>query len=162
MKQIICIKARSHSDFELYLMSEKYDIPYDFLLDYKSDKLTYKFWTEVGSGIISALEERPDEKTRNFLPTAPMNEREKQALLSIQPLRAGEIIRKYKGDIDEKEQEFKEMITAIEKKKEQMLSRKYDPTNIVCINTIIYYFDDVVYFRKNRLQVFRLWYMPHI
>ena len=135
MKQIICIKARSHSDFELYLMSEKYDIPYDFLLDYKSDKLIYKFWTEVGSGIISALEERPNEKTRNFSPTSPMNEREKQALLSIQPLRAGEIIRKYKGDIDEKEQEFKDMVAATEKKKEQMLSRKYDPSNIVCINT---------------------------
>ena len=135
MKQIICIKARSHSDFELYLMSEKYDIPYDFLLDYKSDKLIYKFWTEVGSGIISALEERPNEKTRNFSPTSPMNEREKQALLSIQPLRAGEIIRKYKGDIDEKEQEFKDMVAATEKKKEQMLSRKSDPSNIVCINT---------------------------
>ena len=135
MKQIICIKARSHSDFELYLMSEKYDIPYDFLLDYKSDKLIYKFWTEVGSGIISALEERPNEKTRNFSPTSPMNEREKQALLSIQPLRAGEIIRKYKGDIDEKVQEFKDMVAATEKKKEQMLSRKYDPSNIVCINT---------------------------
>ena len=64
-----------------------------------------------------------------------MNEREKQALLSIQPLRTGEIIRKYKGDIDEKEQEFKEMVAAIEKKKEKMLSRKYDPNNIVCINT---------------------------
>lgn len=135
MKQIICIKASSHSDFELYLMSEKYDIPYDFLLDYKSDKLIYKFWTEVGSGIISALEERPNEKTRNFSPTSPMNEREKQALLSIQPLRAGETIRKYKGDIDEKEQEFKDMVAATEKKKEQMLSRKYDPSNIVCINT---------------------------
>lgn len=136
-KQIICIKASSHSDFELYLMSEKYDIPYDFLLDYKGDKLTYKFWTEVGSGIISALEERPDEKTRNFLPTAPMNEREKQELLSIQPIRAGEVIRKYKGDIDEKEQEFKEMVAAIKKKKEKMLSRNYDPSNIVCINTKI-------------------------
>lgn len=135
MKQIICIKASSHSDFELYLMSEKYDIPYEFLLDYKSDKLIYKFWTEVGSGIISALEERPDEKTRNFSPTSPMNEREKQSLLSIQPLRAGEIIRKYKYDIDEKEQEFKEMVAATEKKKEQMLSRNYDPSNIVCINT---------------------------
>ena len=135
MKQIICIKASSHSDFELYLMSEKYDIPYEFLLDYKSDKLIYKFWTEVGSGIISALEERPDEKTRNFSPTSPMNEREKQSLLSIQPLRAGEIIRKYKYDIDEKEQEFKEMVAATEKTKEQMLSRNYDPSNIVCINT---------------------------
>lgn len=134
MKQIICIKASSHSDFELYLMSEKYDIPYDFLIDYKKDKSVYKFWTEVGSGIISAVEEI-NGKERNFSPTATMSEREKQLLISIHPLRAGEAIRKYKGDIDEKEQEFKDMVAATEKKKEQMLNRKYDPSNIVCINT---------------------------
>ena len=134
MGNIICIKARSHSDFELYLIGEKYDIPYDFLIDYKKDREVYKFWTEVGSGIICALEERPDEKTRKFSPTAPMSEREKQSLLSIQPLRAGDIIRKYKGDIEEKEHEFKDMLLAKEKRKEQMLNRKYDPSDIVCIN----------------------------
>lgn len=134
-KQIICIKASSHSDFELYLIGEKYDIPYDFLIDYKKDREVYKFWTEVGSGIICALEERPNEKTRKFSPTAPMGEREKQSLLSIQPLRAGDTIRKYKGDIEEKEKEFKDMLLAKEKKKQQMLNRKYDPSDIVCINT---------------------------
>lgn len=133
-KQIICIKASSHSNFELYLMSEKYDIPYEFLIDYKNDKSVYKFWTEVGTGIISAVEE-VNGKERTFCPTIAMSEREKQLLISIHPLRAGEAIRKYKGDIEEKEQEFKDMIAATEKKKEQMLSRKYDPTNIVCINT---------------------------
>jgi hypothetical protein len=133
-KQIICIKARSHTDFELYLIGEKYDIPYDFLIDYKKDKEVYKFWTEVGSGIISAFEERPNEKDRNFVALVPLTEREKQILLGITPLRAGEIINKYKGDIEEKEQEFKYLLDSIEKKKQEMLNRKYDPSNIVCIN----------------------------
>lgn len=135
MKQIICIKARSHSDFELYLIGEKYDIPYDFLIDYKKDKEVYKFWTEVGSGIISAFEERLNEKDRNFIPLIPLSEREKQLLIAIHPLRSGEVINKYKGDIEEKEQEFKDFIVAIEKKKSDMLKRKYDPSNIICINT---------------------------
>jgi hypothetical protein len=54
--------------------------------------------------------------------------------LAITPLRAGEIINKYKGDIEEKEQEFKSLMERIEKKKQEMLNRKYDPSNIVCIN----------------------------
>ena len=93
-KQIICIKARSHSDFELYLIGEKYDIPYDFLLNYKKNKRVYKFWTEVGSGLLSAIEERPNEKTKNFISYAPMSEREKQNTIDIQPIRAGELINK--------------------------------------------------------------------
>jgi hypothetical protein len=133
-KQTICIKARSHTDFELYLIGEKYDIPYDFLVDYKKDREVYKFWTEVGSGIISAFEERPNEKDRNFVALVPLTEREKNAILAINPLRAGEIINKYKGDIEEKEQEFKSLMATIEKKKQEMLNRKYDPSNIVCIN----------------------------
>jgi hypothetical protein len=133
-KQIICIKARSHSNFELYLIGEKYDIPYDFLVDYKKDKEVYKFWTEVGSGIISAFEERPTEKDRNFVALVPLTDREKNSLLAITPLRTGEVINKYKGDIEEKEQEFKALMVEIEKKKQEMLNRKYDPSNIVCIN----------------------------
>jgi hypothetical protein len=71
--QIICIKARSHSDFELYLIGEKYDIPYDFLLNYKKNKRIYKFWTELVSGMLSAVEELPNEKTKNFISYAPMS-----------------------------------------------------------------------------------------
>jgi len=134
MSQIICIKARSHTDFELYLIAEKYDITYEFLIEYKNDREIYKFWTEVGSGIVSAYEERPNEKTRNFVARVPMTERQRQTLLSTNPIRTGDVIRKYKGDIDEKENEFKEMVAAKERKKKEMLSRKYDPSNIVCIN----------------------------
>ena len=133
-KQIICIKARSHSDFELYLIGEKYDIPYDFLLNYKKNKRVYKFWTEVGSGLLSAIEERPNEKTKNFISYAPMSEREKQNTIDIQPIRAGELINKFKGDINEKEEEFKAMLVAKEKHITDMLSRKFDPSTIICIN----------------------------
>ena len=133
-KQIICIKARSHSDFELYLIGEKYDIPYDFLLNYKKNKRVYKFWTEVGSGLLSAIEERPNEKTKNFISYAPMSEREKQNTIDIQPIRAGELINKFKGDINEKEEEFKAMLVAKEKHIADMLSRKFDPSTIICIN----------------------------
>jgi hypothetical protein len=133
-KQIICIKASSHSDFELYLMSEKYDIPYEFLIEYKKDKSIYKFWTELGTGIVSAIEEIIGNE-RIFSPTTAMSERDKQLLIAIQPLKAGQAIRKYKGDIDEKEKEFKIMSEEIEKKKQQLLNRNYDPSNIVCINS---------------------------
>ena len=83
-KQIICIKARSHADVELYLIGEKYDIPFDFLINYKENKQVYKFWTEVGSGMLSAIEKRPTEKTRDFISYATLSEREKQNLISIQ------------------------------------------------------------------------------
>ena len=49
MKNIICIKARSHTNFELFLIGEKYDIPYNFLIKYKEDKTINKFWIEVVS-----------------------------------------------------------------------------------------------------------------
>ena len=57
MKNIICIKAKSHSNFELFLIGQKYDIPYNFLIKYKEDISITKFWTEVGSGKIMAVEE---------------------------------------------------------------------------------------------------------
>lgn len=135
MSHIICIKARSHTDFELYLMAEKYKIPYEFLLEYKGDRLIYKVWLQIGTGGIYAEEERPDDKTRNFVTKLDMSEMEKNAMISILPIRTGEVIRKYKGDIEEKEQKFKDMINSEEHHKKQMLNRKYDSSNIVCINS---------------------------
>ena len=134
MGNIICIKARSHSDFELYLIGEKYDIPYDFLIDYKKNRSVYKFWTEVGSGRIMAIEERPEEKKKVFVPVAPMSASDENRIKSITPIIAGEAISKYRGDIEEKEQEFKDMVAKKEDHKKKMLNRKYDPSNIVCIN----------------------------
>jgi hypothetical protein len=134
MGNIICIKARSHSDFELYLIGEKYDIPYDFLIDYKKNRSVYKFWTEVGSGRIMAIEERPSDKEKVFVPVSPMSVSDEKRLKSITPIIAGDAISKYRGDIEEKEQEFKDMIAKKEEHKKKMLNRKYDPSNIVCIN----------------------------
>ena len=173
MKQIICVKAKSHTDFELYLMADKYKIPYEDLLEYKGSKITYKFWAEAGTGIIYAIEERPNDKERNFVPMIPMSETERQIMISIHPIITGEVIRKYRGDIDEKEQEFKEMINSAEHHKKQMLSRKYDSSNIVCINSNSSYehifavcvnndinFGHVIYFLENNpsLNITRVWF----
>lgn len=135
MGKIICIKARSHSNFELYLIGEKYDIPYDFLLHYKKDKSIYKFWTEVGSGKVLAFEERPSEKEKIFTAIIPMSESDKKRVLGIKPIISGHVISKYKGDVIEKEKEFNDLVISFEKKKKEMLSRKYDQSNIICLNT---------------------------
>ena len=134
MGKIICIKARSHSDFELYLIGEKYDIPYDFLAHYKNDKLVYKFWTEVGSGRVMAIEERPTDKKKVFIPIIPMSKSDEKEIKDIKPIISGHIISKYKGNIEKKEKEFKDMIESIEKNKKEMLNRKYDHSNILCLN----------------------------
>jgi len=133
MGRIICIKASSHTDFELYLIGEKYDMDYDFLVGYKKNKNIYKFWTELGSGTLMAFEEREGSE-RRFVPVVPMSESEKAIAKSTAPIIAGSEISKYRGDIEEKEREFKEMVRAAAERKKQMLSRKYDPSNIVCIN----------------------------
>lgn len=134
MSDIICIKAKSHSDFELYLISEKYDIPYDFLIDYKEDKFITKFWTEVGSGRIMAIEELESGK-KNFIPILSMTPSELKLVKNTTPLISGKTIAKWKGDIELKQKEFNDMILKEEERKKQMLSRKYDINNIVCINT---------------------------
>lgn len=133
MGNIICIKARSHSDFELYLIGEKYDMPYEFLIDYKKNHSVYKFWTEVGSGRIMAIEERTGDK-KAFVPVMPMAPGEEKKLKATSPIIAGTVISKYRGDIEEKEEEFKQMVAAKEIHRKKMLNRKYDAKNIVCIN----------------------------
>lgn len=133
MGNIICIKARSHTDFELYLIGEKYDMPYEFLIDYKKNHSVYKFWTEVGSGRIMAIEERPGGK-KAFVPVMPMAPGEEKKLKEISPIIAGSVASKYRGDIEEKEEEFRQMVAEKEARRKKMLNRKYDSNNIVCIN----------------------------
>jgi hypothetical protein len=133
MKRIICIKARSHTDFELYLISEKHDIPYDFLSEYKKDISISKFWTEEGSGRIMAIEELNGNK-KTFTPIISMSLNEQTKVKQITPIIAGSIISKYRGDIEAKEKEFKDMNEVKEKHRKEMLARRYDPSNIVCIN----------------------------
>ena len=134
MKNIICIKAKSHTNFELYLIGEKYDIPYNFLIKYKEDISISKFWTEVGSGKIMAIEELNGSK-KTFVPILSLSAYEKNEIKNITPIIAGKIISKWKGDIDSKEKEFKEMLEENERIKKEMLNRNYDPNNIICINT---------------------------
>jgi len=173
MSQIICIKASSHTDFELYLIAEKYKIPFELLLEYKGDRSIYKFWVQKGTGGIYAEEERPNDKERKFITKLAMSEMEKKAMISILPIRTGEVIRKYRGDIEEKEQEFKNKMNSAEQHKKQMLSRKYDSSNIVCINSNSSYeqifsvcvnydinFVSVIYFLENNpsLNITRVWF----
>jgi hypothetical protein len=134
MKNIICIKARSHTNFELFLISEKYDIPYNFLIKYKEDISVTKFWTEVGSGKIMAVEEINGSK-KTFVPILPLSTSEKYEVKSITPIITGKVISKWKGDIDSKEKEFKQMLEETERLKAEMLNRNYDHNHIVCINT---------------------------
>ena len=79
MKNIICIKAKSHTNFELYLIGEKYDIPYNFLIKYKEDISISKFWTEVGSGKIMAIEELNGSK-KTFVPILSLSAYEKNEI----------------------------------------------------------------------------------
>lgn len=138
MKNIICIKARSHTNFELFLIGEKYDIPYNFLIKYKEDKTINKFWTEVGSGKIMALEEIRGAK-KEFVPILPLTPIEEKNIKAMTPILAGKVISKFDGDINSKEKEFKEMLEETERFKSEMLTRKYDPNNIICINTKLNY-----------------------
>ena len=108
MKNIICIKAKSHTNFELYLIGEKYDIPYNFLIKYKEDITISKFWTEVGSGKIMAIEEINGSK-KTFIPILSLSTSEKNEIKNITPIIAGKVISKWKGDIESKEKEFKEI-----------------------------------------------------
>jgi hypothetical protein len=128
--KVICIKARSHSDFELYLISEKYDIPYDFLMGYKKDIDVYKFWTEIGSGIILATESRTDGK--KMWTSYPMTINETDTLISIKPIKSPKI--KDEHEESEKIKEFKIMLKEKEDYRQKMLNRKYDINNIICIN----------------------------
>jgi hypothetical protein len=134
MRNIICVKAKSHSNFELFLIGQKYDIPYNFLIKYKEDISITKFWTEVGSGKIMAVEELNGTK-KTFVPVLPLSASDKYEIKNITPIIAGKVISKWKGDIDSKEKEFKEMLEETERIRKEMLNRNYNPNDIVCINT---------------------------
>lgn len=134
-RKVICIKARSHSDFELYLIGEKYDIPYEFLIEYKKDKSVYRFWTEERSGKILAIEVRGEGKSKIVEHISEMSDEDKISIMEISPIKAGEIIAKHKGDIESKESEFQSFLEEKEAYRKEMLARKYDHKNIACINS---------------------------
>jgi hypothetical protein len=133
MGNIICIKASSHTNFELFLIGEKYDIPYKFLIKYKEDRGISKFWTEVGSGKVMAIEELDGVKKR-FVSILPLSSYEVSEVKKVMPIISGKVLSKWRGDIESKEREFREMLEEERLFKEEMLNRVYDPSNIVCIN----------------------------
>ena len=133
-KQIICIKVSSHSNFELYLLGEKYLIPYKFLYDCKMDKELVKIWIEVGNKNVLAVLERSKEKGGTFVPYQTFSQQEQQKIKSLTPIISGQIIRKYRGNIELKESEFKQKLEANETYKQEMLKRNYPVSNICCFN----------------------------
>jgi hypothetical protein len=66
-----------------------------------------------------------------------MSDEEKIAIIEINPIKAGEVIAKYRGDIESKESEFQSFLEEKEAYRKEMLARKYDHKNIVCINSHI-------------------------
>ena len=64
---------------------------------------------------------------------------EEKNIKAMTPILAGKVISKFDGDIESKEKEFKEMLEETERFKSEMLTRKYDPNNIICINTKLNY-----------------------
>ena len=85
----ICIKPSSHTDFELYLIEDQYDVPYEMLIQYKRDPMIYRIWAEPEAGTVVAVEERPAGE-RVFISVIPMSAREQEKLQAMTPIIAGE------------------------------------------------------------------------
>lgn len=133
-KQIICVKASSHSNFELYLISEKYNISYNFLQECKSKPNLIKVWLDTKNENVLAVQEFTKNQDKVFIPYISMTISEIQKLYDLTPIICGKVIRKYRGDIDAKEKEFKQKLIDNDRYRKQMLERNYDPSDIYCIN----------------------------
>lgn len=130
---IICIKARSHSDFELYLISEKYKLAYDILLDYKKDTSIYKFWVDLDLGIIIATESRSNGNKTIYI-TDHINKEDRSKLVDIHPVKTPKVKENSEENYEMVKEKFEQMVKEKEEYRTKMLSRKYDPNNIVCVN----------------------------
>lgn len=130
---IICIKARSHSDFELYLISEKYKLAYDILLDYKKDTSIYKFWVDLDLGIIIATESRSNGDKTIYV-TDHISKADRYKLIDIVPVKTPKVKENSEENYEIVKERFEQMVKDKEEYRTKMLSRKYDPNNIVCIN----------------------------
>lgn len=130
---IICIKARSHSDFELYLVSEKYGLAYDILLDYKKDTSIYKFWVDLDLGIIIATESRSNGDKTIYV-TDHINKDDRSKLIDIQPVKTPKVKENSEENYEMVKEKFEQMVKEKEEYRTKMLNRKYDPNNIICVN----------------------------
>jgi hypothetical protein len=130
---IICIKARSHTDFELYLVSEKYNLAYDILLDYKKDKSIYKFWIDLDLGIIIATESRSGSDKTIYV-TDHIDKSDRTKLTEITPVKTPKVKENSEENYEMVKEKFEQMVKEKEEYRTKMLNRKYDINNIVCIN----------------------------
>ena len=130
---IICIKARSHSDFELYLVSEKYGLAYDILLDYKKDTSIYKFWVDLDLGIIIATESRSNGDKTIYV-TDHISKADRSKLIDIVPVKTPKVKENSEENYEMVKDRFEQMVKEKEEYRTKMLNRKYDHNNIVCVN----------------------------
>lgn len=128
-ERVICIKPRTHTDFEIFLIGKKYGIPYELLIEYKKDLTIYKFWVrmEKGGGQIIATESRTngEKKVNGF----GLSDQHINTLLTILPIKVPKT-----KDIEKKQIEFKAMLKEMEEHKQKMINRNYNIDNIVCFN----------------------------
>lgn len=131
--QIICVKIGSLSEFETYLLAERFGLDYLAFNEIRADKTVKKYWLDASQGKVLAVE-RDMMGVREFDLISPLNDQEIAAVKRCKPVLAGEPTRKYKGDIEKARIAFKELIEEDRQYREDMLNRDYDPSDIVCIN----------------------------
>ena len=129
---IICIKARSHSDFELYLVSEKYGLAYDILLDYKKDTSIYKFWVDLDLGIIIATESRSNGDKTIYV-TDHISKADRSKLIDILPVKTPKVKENSEENYEIVKDRFEQMVKEKEDYRTKMLNRKSDQAQIFSI-----------------------------
>lgn len=131
--QIVCVKIGSLSEFETYLLADRFGLDYFSLKDIRADKTVKKYWIDSTDGRLLAVE-RDIYGEREFDQMTILTPQEISAIKKTKPVLAGEPTRKFKGDVEAKREEFKLLLDEDRKYRESMLSRDYDPSDIVCIN----------------------------
>lgn len=132
--QIICVKIGSLSEFETFLLAENIGLDYLSMNEIRKDKTVRKYWFDATDGRLLAVE-RDIMGQREFDPMTHLTNTDINNIKKCKPVLAGEPTRKFKGNIEEKREEFKTLIEEDRKYRESMLNRKdYNPNDIVCIN----------------------------
>lgn len=131
--QVICIKIGALSEFETFLLAERLKLDYLAFNEIRADKTVRKYWLDADTGRVLAVE-REILGEREIDQITLLTNEEIVAMRKAKPVQAGEPTRKYKGDIEEAKEEFKLLVEEEKERRKAMLSRDYDPSDIVCIN----------------------------
>lgn len=131
--KVICVKPRSHSDYELYLISEKYEFAYEILLDFKKDISVYKFWVDMELGVIIATETRSG-KDKTIYVSEYLDTDDRENLINIKPIKTPKEKEDSKENYERVKDIYEKMVKEKEDHRNKMLNRKYNPNNIVCVN----------------------------